>query len=83
MAHLEAASCDRMFLEDTQIALPYSVDAVARRWSVHGFTDQGARLFVGATLESPSDFFQIDDHPDHAQTESGPRFERLADDAFS
>ena len=67
-----------MFLEDTQIALPYSIDAVARRWSVHGFTDQGIRLFVGDTLTSPSPLFQIDHHAAHAQPESGSRFGNLA-----
>ena len=56
---------------------------MTRQWSVHGFADQGARLFVSDTLASPSTLFQIDDHPDHAQPESESRFERLADDAFS
>src|SRR5467141_1880071 len=72
-----------MFLEDTQIDLPYSVDAVARRRSVHGFTDQGVSLCVGDTLASPSDFFHIDDYSDHAQPESGSRFEHLAHCALS
>src|SRR5437667_12908485 len=39
--------------------------------------------FVGTPFASPSTVFQIDDHPDHAQAESGSRFERRADDAFS
>src|SRR6266436_9131793 len=72
-----------MFLEDTQIDLPYSVDAITREWSVYGFTDQGVRLFVGSPSASPSAIFSIDDHSDHAQPEAGSQFERLADDAFS
>jgi len=56
---------------------------MTRGWSVHSFTDQGARLFVGGTLENPWDFFHIDYHPDHAQTESGSRFAHLAHGAFS
>ena len=56
---------------------------MTRQWSVHGFADQGARLFVGATLAGPSTLFQIDDHPDHASPESESRFERLATAAFS
>jgi hypothetical protein len=39
-----------MFLEDTQIDLPYSCHAMTRSWLVHGFADQGARLYVGDTL---------------------------------
>src|SRR5712692_2994513 len=72
-----------MFLEDAQIDLAYSCDAIARSWSIHGIADQGVRLFVGTPFASPSTIFSIDDHPDHAQAESGSRFERLADDAFS
>src|SRR6266705_2031840 len=44
---------------------------------------QSVGLYVGDTLASPSTLFQIDDHPDHASSESGSRFDRLADDAFS
>ena len=83
LAHLEAASSHRMFLEDAQIDLAYSCEAIAREWSVHGIADQGVCLFVGTPFASPSTVFQIDDHPDHAQAESGSRFERRADDAFS
>src|SRR5229473_2782839 len=72
-----------MFLEDTQIDLPYSVDAITREWSIHGIADQSVRLFVGDTLASPSTVFQIVDDPNHAQAEAGSQFERLADDAFS
>src|SRR5712691_11849803 len=73
MAHLEAASSDRMFLEDTQIDLPYSCHAITRSWLVHGFADQGARLYVDDTLASPSTLFQIDHHADHTHPESGAR----------
>ena len=72
-----------MFLEDAQIHLPYPCDAMTRSWSVHGFAHQGACLFVGDTLASPSTLFQIDDHPDHAQPEQRPQFENLAHYAFS
>src|SRR6266699_4352601 len=72
-----------MFLEDPEIDLPYSCHAMTRSWAVHGFADESARLFIGATLASPSILFQIDDHPDHAHPESGPRFENLAHRAFS
>src|SRR2546428_6145322 len=72
-----------MFLEDAQIDLSYSCDAIAREWSVHGIADQGVCLFAGTPFASPSTVFQIDAHPDHAQAESGARFERRADDAFS
>src|SRR4249920_1729975 len=72
-----------MFLEDPQIDLPYSFHAMTRSWSVHGFTDEGVRLFVGDTLASPSTLFQIDDHPDHAPPEAGSRFGNLAHCAFS
>src|SRR2546426_12711264 len=72
-----------MFLEDTQIDLPYSVDAIARKWSIHGIAYQSVRLFVGDTLASPSTVFQIVNYPNHAQAEAGSPFERLADDAFS
>src|SRR2546422_1896408 len=72
-----------MFLEDTQIDLPYSVDAIARKWSIHGIADQSVRLFVGDTLASPSTVSQIVNYPNHAQAEAGSPFERLADDAFS
>src|SRR5213076_1138685 len=72
-----------MFLEDPEIDLPYSCHAITRSWSVHGFADESARLFIGAPLASPSMLFQIDDHPDHAHPESGPRFEHLAHRAFS
>src|SRR5881409_3050293 len=72
-----------MFLEDPEIDLPYSRNAITRSWSVHGFADESARLFIGAPLASPSMLFQIDDHPDHAHPESGPRFEHLAHRAFS
>src|SRR6266702_1860695 len=72
-----------MFLEDAQIDLPYSFHAMTRSWSVHGFTDEGVRLFVGDTLASPSTLFHIDDHPDHAPPESGSRFGNLAHCAFS
>jgi hypothetical protein len=61
LAHLAAASSHRMFLEDTQIDLPDSVDAIAREWSIHGIADQSVRLFVGDTLASPSTVFQIVD----------------------
>ncbi len=56
---------------------------MTRSWAVHGFADESARLFIGATLASPSILFPIDDHPDHAHPESGPRFENLAHRAFS
>src|SRR5882724_2454185 len=72
-----------MFLEDAQIHLPYSCDAITRSWSVHGFAHQGACLFVGDTLASPSSLFQIDHHADHAQPESGSRVGNLAHGAFS
>src|SRR6266705_1448900 len=72
-----------MFLEDPEIDLPYSCHAITRSWAVHGFADESARLFIGATLASPSILFPIDDHPDHAHPESGPRFENLAHRAFS
>src|SRR5712692_5370130 len=72
-----------MFLEAPQINLPYSCHAITRSRLVHGFADQGVRLFVGDTLASPSTLFQIDDHPDHAQPESGSRFGNLAHCAFS
>src|SRR2546426_11638080 len=72
-----------MFLEDAQIDLSYSCDAIAREWSVHSIADQGVCLFVGTPFASPSTVFQIDAHPDHAQAKSGARFERRADDAFS
>src|SRR3989442_5954392 len=72
-----------MLLEDAQIDLAYSCDAIAREWSVHGIADQGVCLFAGTPFASPSTVFQIDAHPDHAQAESGARFERRADDAFS
>src|SRR6266478_10162112 len=72
-----------MFLEDPEIDLPYSCHAITRSWSVHSFAHQGARLCVGDTLASPSTLFHIDDHPDHAHPESGPRFENLAHRAFS
>src|SRR3989442_2020646 len=71
-----------MFLEDTQIDLPYSVDAIARKWSIHGIADQSVRLFVGDTLASPSTVFQIVNYPNHAQAEAGSQFERLAEDAL-
>jgi len=83
LAHLAAASSDRMFLEDPQIALPYTVDAMTREWPVHSFTDQGVRLFVGHPSTRSSTLFHIDDHPAYAHPESGSRFERLADDTFS
>src|SRR2546422_6376475 len=72
-----------MFLEDPEIDLPDSCNAITRSWSVHGFADESARLFIGATLASPSTLFQIDDHPDHAHPESGSRFGNLAHCAFS
>src|SRR6266581_9757993 len=71
-------SSDRMFLEDPQIDLPYSLHAAARGWAVYSLADQGVRLFVSAALASPSPLFQIDDHPNHAQIESGSRFGNLA-----
>src|SRR3989442_8266935 len=84
LAHWEASSSsDRMFLEDTQIALPYAVDAIAREWSLHGIADQSVRLCVGDTLASSSSFFQIDHHTDDAQPESGLRFGNRAHGAFS
>jgi hypothetical protein len=72
-----------MFLEDTQIGLPYSCHAITRSWLVHGFADQGARLYVGDTLASPSTLFQIDHHADHTHPESGARVGNLAHCAFS
>src|SRR2546426_872979 len=72
-----------MFLEDTQIDLPYSCHAMTRSWLVHGFADQGARLYVGDTLASPSTLFQIDHHADHTHPESGARVGNLAHGAFS
>jgi len=56
---------------------------MTRSWSVHGFAHQGACLFVGDTLASPSSLFQIDHHADHAQPESGARFGNLTHGAFS
>ena len=67
-----------MFLEDPQIDLPYSLHAAARGWAVYSLADQSVRLFVGAALASPSPLFQIDDHSNHAQIESGSRFGNLA-----
>src|SRR5438876_3700769 len=72
-----------MFLEDPQIDLPYSCHAITRSWLVHGFADQGARLYVGDTLASPSTLFQIDHHADHTHPESGARVGNLAHCAFS
>src|SRR3989442_2729090 len=72
-----------MFMEDTQIDLPYSCNAMTRSWLVHGFADQGARLYVGDTLASPSTLFQIDHHADHTHPESGARVGNLAHCAFS
>src|SRR4029077_5550698 len=83
LAHLEAASSDRMFLEDPQIDLPYSFDAITRQWTVYGIVDQGVSLFVGHPSEGPLAIFSIDDYPDHAPPEGESRFERLDDDAFS
>src|SRR5712664_2189963 len=62
-----------MFLEDPQIDLPYSCHAMTRSWLVHGFADQGARLYVGDTLASPSTLFHIDHHADHTHPESEAR----------
>ena len=72
-----------MFLEDPQIDLPYSFDAITRQWTVYGIVDQGVSLFVGHPSEGPLAIFSIDDYPDHAPPESESRFERLDDDAFS
>ena len=83
LAPLEAASSDCMFLEDTQIDLPYSCHAMTRSWLVHGFADQGARLYVGDTLASPSTLFHIDHHADHTHPESGARVGNLAHCACS
>ena len=83
LAHGEAASSHGRFLADPAIALPYSCHAMTRSWSLPGFAAESARLFVGATLASPSSLFHIDDHPDHAHPESGPRCENLAHRAFS
>src|SRR2546428_5702467 len=52
-------------------------------WLVHGFADQGARLYVGDSLASPSTLFQIDHHADHTHPESGARVGNLAHCAFS
>jgi len=41
------------------------------------------RLCIGAPFASPRRFFQIDDHPDHAQIEARGGFARLPCDAFS
>src|SRR6266571_7607368 len=72
-----------MFLEEPQIDLPYSFDAITRQWTVYGIVDQGVSLFVGHPSEGPLAIFSIDDYPDHAPPESESRFERLDDDAFS
>src|SRR6266481_6251129 len=72
-----------MFLEDPQIDLPYSCHAITRSWLVHGFADQGARLYVGDTLASPSTLFQIDHHAAHTHPESEARVGNLAHCAFS
>src|SRR6266568_7486299 len=72
-----------MFLEDPQIDLPYSFDAITRQWTVYGIVDQDVSLFVGHPSEGPLAIFSIDDYPDHAPPESESRFERLDDDAFS
>src|SRR6266446_224964 len=72
-----------MFLEDPQIDLPYSCHAMTRSWLVHGFADQGARLYVGETLASPSTLFHIDHHADHTHPESEARVGNLAHCAFS
>src|SRR5467141_529262 len=72
-----------MFLEDPQIDLPYSCHAMTRSWLVHGFADQGARLYVGDTLASPSTLFHIDHHADHTHPESEARVGNLAHCAFS
>ena len=72
-----------MFLEDPQIDLPYSFDAITRQWTVYGIVDQGVSLFVGHPSEGPLAIFSIDDYPDHAPPEAESRFERLDDDAFS
>src|SRR2546428_12655709 len=52
-------------------------------WLVHGFADQGARLYVGDSLASPSTLFHIDHHADHTHPESGARVGNLAHGAFS
>ena len=83
MAYLEAASSHRIFLEDAQSDLPYSLDAAARRWPVHGLADQDISLSIGSAYESTSGIFAMDDHADDASPESASRFARLHDDAFS
>ncbi len=72
-----------MFLEDSQIDFPYALDAITRRWPVHGFVNQSISLFIGTALASQRRFFQIDHHPDHAQIETGAGFARVPRDAFS
>src|SRR5467141_3022985 len=80
---MEAAPCDGVFLEDHEIHFPYALDATPRRWSVYRFADQSVRLFIGAPFARPRRFFQIDDHPDHAQIEARGGCARLPCDAFS
>jgi hypothetical protein len=48
-----------VLLEDYEIYLPYALDAIARRWPIHGFADQSVRLFIGAALASPGVFSQL------------------------
>src|SRR6266849_2510624 len=70
-------------MQNHEIHFPYTLDATPRRWSVYRFADQSVRLFIGAPFASPRRFFQIDDHPDHAQIEARGGCARLPCDAFS
>ena len=72
-----------MFLENHEIDFPDALDAITRRRSVYRFADQSVRLSLGTALASSGCFFQIDDHPDHAQIEARGGFARLPRDAFS
>src|ERR1043166_9519082 len=65
------------------IDFPDPLDATTRRRSVHCFADQSVRLSLGAAFASPTCFFQIDHHRDHAQIEARGGFARLPRDAFS
>ncbi len=77
MAHLEAAQYGGVFLENHAIDVPDAFDAMTRRRSVYSFADQSVRLSLGTALASTGCFFQIDDHPDHAQIEARGGFARL------
>ena len=83
LAYLAAASSDWMLLEEPQIDLPYSLNAVTRWRFIHVLADQGVGLSLGSAYENSERIFEIDDHADHAPPESASRCARLHDDAFS